>query len=249
VLERPFYVMERLHGEVPIPAPGASGEGPFDEVERAVLAPQAMVALAALHRVDWRARGLAFLGVPDPETGAARREVARWRQRIDRSGIAPDPVLQEALVWLRTHAPSTDSLALLHGDFRLGNWLVVRGGAETRLTGILDWEMVHLGDPIEDLAWCLSHLWRAQTPRAACLAPPAELVRLYEAASGDRVDPERLRFYEVLAVVKMIAIQLTGIRAFRDGRTHDLRMAIFEHQIAFLHALLAALRGWLPLPA
>jgi aminoglycoside phosphotransferase (APT) family kinase protein len=248
VLERPFYVMERLPGEVPIPAPGASGEGPFDAVERAALVPAVTGALAALHAVDWRARGLGFLGVASPGTDAARREVERWTDRIVRSGIPPDPVVREALAWLGEHAPATDRVVLLHGDYRLGNWLVERRGAATRLTGILDWEMVHLGDPVEDLAWCVSHLWRAQTPRAACLAAPAELVAAYERASGHPVDPERLRFYEVLAVVKMIAIQMTGIRAFREGRTTDLRMAIFDHQIAFLHALLAALRGWLPLP-
>jgi aminoglycoside phosphotransferase (APT) family kinase protein len=252
VLERPFYVMERLPGEVPIPAPGPHGEGPFDAAERAALAPQAMRALAALHRVDWKARGLGFLAAPAAggalPAGAARREVERWAARIAASGVAPAPVLAEALVWLRAHAPVCDEAVLLHGDYRLGNWLVERAGAESRLTGILDWEMVHVGDPVEDVAWCVSHLWRAQTPRAACLAPPAELVALYEAESGRRVDPDRLRFYELLAVVKMAAIMLTGIRAFRDGRTRDLRMAIFDHQLPFLHALVAALRGFLPLP-
>lgn len=247
VLERPFYVMERLPGEVPIPAPGPGGEGPFDAAERAALAPQAMAALAALHRVDWRGLGLAFLGVP--ERGAAAAEVERWAARIARSGTAPAPVVAEALDWLRRTAPADGELVLLHGDYRLGNWLVSRAGPATRLTGLLDWEMVHLGDPVEDLAWCSSHLWRAQTPRAACLAPPAELVALYERASGRRVDPERLRWYEVLAIVKMIAIMMTGVRAFEEGRTDDLRMAIFDHQLPFLHALLAALRGWLPLPA
>jgi aminoglycoside phosphotransferase (APT) family kinase protein len=246
VLERPFYVMERLPGEVPIPAPGPRGEGPFDEAERAALAPQVMDALAALHVVDWRARELAFLGVP--AQGAAAAEVQRWAARIARSGVAPAPVVAEALGWLRRHAPPASDVVLLHGDYRVGNWLVSRAGGETRLTGILDWEMVHLGDPVEDLAWCTSHLWRAQTPRAACLAPPAELIALYERAAGRRVDPERVRYYEVLAIVKMIAIMMTGVRAFRDGRTHDLRMAIFDHQLPFLHALLAALRGWLPLP-
>jgi len=247
VLERPFYVMERLAGEVPIPAPGPRGEGPFEEAERAALAPQVMDALAALHAVDWRARGLAFLG--EPKQGAALAEVERWAARIERSGTAPAPVISEALVWLRREAPADHDVVLLHGDYRLGNWLVSRAGAETRLTGILDWEMVHLGDPVEDLAWCASHLWRAQTPRAACLAPPAELVALYERASGRSVDPERLRYYEVLAVVKMLAIMMTGVRAFREGRTGDLRMAMFDHQLPFLQALLAALRGWLPLPA
>ena len=56
---------------------------------------------------------------------------------------------------------------------------------------------------------------------------------------------ERLHFYRVLAVVKMIAIMLTGLRAFRDGRTADLRMAIFDHQLPYLHLLLGMLRGWM----
>jgi aminoglycoside phosphotransferase (APT) family kinase protein len=142
----------------------------------------------------------------------------------------------------------SNEIVLLHGDYRLGNWLVERAGAKSRLTGLLDWEMVHLGDPIEDLAWCISHLWRGSTPRAACLADPEAFVALYETASGRRVDRATLRWFEVLSIVKMIAIMLTGIRAFAEGRTRDLRMAIFDHQLPYLHALLAALRGWLPLP-
>jgi aminoglycoside phosphotransferase (APT) family kinase protein len=240
--------MERLPGDVPIPVPGKSGEGPFDAAARAALAPQVMRALADLHAVDWKARGLDFLGAPPPGRGAAEREVERWRARIEASGIAPDPVLVEALLWLRRHAPAAERVALLHGDYRLGNWLVEGAGAGARLTGLLDWEMVHLGDPVEDLAWCISHLWRGQTPRAACLAAPDELVALYEDAAQLEVDRTALRFYELLAVVKMAAIMLTGIRAFRDGRTRDLRMAIFDHQLPFLHALTAGLRGWLPLP-
>jgi len=248
VLDRPFYVMERLPGEVPIPAPGARGEGPFDVAERGALAAQTARALAQLHAVDWSARGLAFLGAPETGRAAASREVERWRARIERSGIAPDAVVAEALGWLRAHPPAVPETVLLHGDYRLGNWLIARAGGATRLTGLLDWEMVHLGDPLEDVAWCTSHLWRAGTPRAASLVLPDEWLALYAEASGRRVDRERLRFWEVLAAVKMIAIQMTGIRAFCDGRTSDLRMAIFDHQLAFLHALVAGLRGWLPLP-
>ncbi len=248
VLDRPFYVMERLAGEVPIPAAGASGEGPFDAAERAALATAVTRALADLHAIDWKARGLDFLGAPEPGTAPALQELRRWSDRIDASGMPMEPVLAEALGWLRHHPPVSNAIVLLHGDFRLGNWLVERAGVNTRISGLLDWEMVHLGDPVEDLAWCVSHLWRGSTPRAACLAPADEVVALYEAASGRAVDRVALRWFEVLAVVKMIAIMLTGIRAFADGRTRDLRMAIFDHQLPYLHALLAALRGWLPLP-
>ncbi len=246
VLERPFYVMERLSGEVPIPAAGASGSGPFSAAERASLGPDVARRLAELHAFDWSARGLGFLGAPRPGKDAAARELARWEERSSRSGIAPAPVVVDALLWLRRNLPETDEITLVHGDYRLGNWLIARAPEGARVTGVLDWEMVHLGDPLEDFAWCASVLWRAGTPLAGALLPPEELAEHYTKASGRRVDPERLRFYELLTVVKMIAIMHTGIRAFRDGRTRDLRMAIFDHQLPFLHAALAMLRRWLP---
>jgi aminoglycoside phosphotransferase (APT) family kinase protein len=241
VLERPFYVMERLAGEVPIPAQGPNGEGPFTDAERAVLGPEVVAALARLHAVDWRRHGFAFLGVPGRD--AASRELARWETRLRASGEPLAPPLVEALLWLRAHCPSCDEVTLVHGDFRLGNLLVVRENGGARLTGILDWELVHLGDPLEDLAWCASALWRAGGPYASGLMPPEEMAAAYAEASGRRVDEERLRFYDLLALVKMIAIMLTGIHAFREGRTQDLRMAIFDHQLPFLHLMLVMTRG------
>jgi len=243
VLERSFYVMERLPGEVPIPVAGPDGEGPFNEAERLPLATDVVDALARLHAVDWRAYGLEFLG--DPGRAAAARELARWEARIAASGFPLDPPLAEALGWLRRHVPATPEVTLVHGDFRLGNFLVVRDGGGARLTGILDWEMVHLGDPLEDVAWCISPLWRGGTPLASGLMLPEEFVARWAEASGRTPDADRLRFYELLAIVKMIAIMLTGLRAFRDGRTADLRMAIFDHQLPYLYLLLGATRGWL----
>jgi aminoglycoside phosphotransferase (APT) family kinase protein len=245
VLERPFYVMERLPGEVPLPTPGASGGGPFTQAERDSLAPQVAAALARLHAVDWRAHGFDFLGVPAGGRGAAQREVARWEERIGRAAFPLPPLLADALAWLRRSAPATSEIALVHGDYRLGNWLVEQRGDSATLLGVLDWEMVHLGDPLEDLAWCACELWRGGTPLAGALVPPEAFSELYAKASGRTVDPQRMEFYRVLSVVKMIAIMLTGIRAFRDGRTSDLRMAIFDHQLPFLLALLALARGWL----
>jgi aminoglycoside phosphotransferase (APT) family kinase protein len=240
VLDRPFYIMERLPGEVPIPAPSPDGRGPFDDGERAALGPQVARALADLHAVDWRGRGLAFLGVPGGGRDAAARELARWERRLDASALPPDPAVTAALLWLRAHVPSCDETTLVHGDYRLGNFLIVRDGAgAARLSGILDWEMVHLGDPLEDLAWLSSPLWRAGTDFASALLTPEAMAAEYAAAARRATDPARLRFYDVLTIVKMIAIMQTGIRAFHDGRTDDLRMAIFDHQLPFLLLMLA----------
>lgn len=246
VLDRPFYVMERLRGEVPIPVAGRSGTGPFSAEERRVLGRDVARRLAMLHAIEWRLRGLDFLGVPGSGPDAAARELARWEERIRRAALPRAAVVEDALLWLHANVPATDEITLVHGDYRLGNWLVERDGAGARLVGILDWEMVHLGDPLEDLAWCNSLLWRGGTPWAGALIPPEALCAEYALASGRRVDAGRLAFYDVLTLVKMIAIMHTGIRAFRDGRTTDLRMAIFDHQLPFLHAGLAMLRRWLP---
>jgi aminoglycoside phosphotransferase (APT) family kinase protein len=245
VLERPFYVMERLPGEVPLPTAGAGGTGPFTPAEREALAEQVAAALARLHAVDWQKLGFEFLGVPRPGRAAAERELARWEERIERAGFPAPPLLADALGWLRRSLPETGEITLVHGDFRLGNWLVQQSGDTATLLGVLDWEMVHLGDPLEDLAWCSSELWRGQTPWAGAMVPPEDFAAAYARASGRAVDEGRMEFYRVLSVVKMIAIMLTGIRAFRDGRTSDLRMAIFDHQLPFLFALLALSRGWL----
>lgn len=245
VLERPFYVMERLPGSVPIPASRLDGTAPFDEAEGAALGPQVALELARLHAVDWKALELGFLGAPEPGRAAAERETERWAQRIEKSGITPPPVVSEALLWLRTHLPETSETTLVHGDYRLGNFLVERDGAGSRLTGVLDWEMVHLGDPLEDLAWCTSPIWSAGTGMAGAMIPTDRFALAYARESGRPLDLARLQFYGVLSVVKMLAIMLTGIRAFCDGRTRDLRMAVFDHQQRGLCALLAVLRGWL----
>ena len=245
LLERPFYVMEKLSGEVPLPVEGPDGDGPFSEGQRRALAPQVTQTLAKLHAVGWREHGLGFLGAPEPGRAAAERELARWEERIERAGFPMAPVLAESLAWLRANVPATDEITLVHGDYRLGNFLVELEPDEAKLTGILDWEMVHLGDPLEDLAWCSSPLWRGGTPNVGTMLSPEEFADAYAAASKRAIDPARMAFYETLSVVKMSAIMLTGIRGFQDGRTDELRMAVFDHQLPFLHALLAVSRGWL----
>jgi aminoglycoside phosphotransferase (APT) family kinase protein len=245
ILERSFYVMERLPGEVPVPVAGPDGSGPFTDAERPALAADVVGALARLHAIDWHTYDLGFLGDPGVGSAAAARELARWEARIEASGLPCDPPVAEALGWLRQHVPESRDVTLVHGDYRLGNFLVERDGGGSRLTGILDWEMVHLGDPLEDVAWCISPLWRGGTPFASGLLSPEDFVARWAESSGRAPDPARLEFYGVLSIVKMIAIMLTGLRAFRDGRTTDLRMAIFDHQLPYLYLLLGMTRGWL----
>jgi aminoglycoside phosphotransferase (APT) family kinase protein len=246
VLGAPFYVMDFVEGDVPLPMLRPDGTPPIaDEAERRAVARDFMANLVRLHRFDWERSPVAVFPVPSGTRDAALRQILFWRKTLERARPDPQPMLVRALRELDRRAsrlPEHGDVRLVHGDFRTGNFL--RLGAEVR--AILDWEMVHLGDPMEDLAWAACRLWRGQSRLAGVLVPPEELCRVYEEEGGFSVDRERLAFYDLLSGVKMAVIMLTGLRAFADARTDDIRMAIFRHQFAGVNLILAESLGLIP---
>ena len=108
--------------------------------------------LATLHTLDWRAAGLEFLGVPEAGAGFVRREIAKWRELIDVSDHAPEPILTDLICWLEANVPHTDRVTLVHGAYRTGNLLI----DHDRVSAVLDWELQVLGDPMYDVAYVLS---------------------------------------------------------------------------------------------
>jgi aminoglycoside phosphotransferase (APT) family kinase protein len=132
--------------------------------------------------------------------------------------LEPQPVLELAVAWLRAHQPVAQRITIVHADYRTGNFLV----DGDRITGVLDWEMVHLGDPLEDVAWVCLRSWRwAGDGRVGGLLPRDEFYRRYEEASGLTVDEASVRFWEVLGNLKLAVIFLTGARSFCEGRSKD----------------------------
>ncbi len=110
------------------------------------------------------------------------------------------PGIELGLSWLRDHVLENQIASLVHGDFRLSNFLI----CETGLSSVIDWELAHLGDPIEDLGWLCMRSWRFSEPDrpAAGLCSRDTLLTAYENAGGQRIDNNRLRFWEVLGNVK-----------------------------------------------
>jgi hypothetical protein len=133
-------------------------------------------------------------------------------------------VLEWAIRWLETHLPEPLPPVLCHRDFRTGNYMV----DGTELTGILDWEFAGWGDPDEDIGWFCCKGWRfARLDReAGGIAPRALFYREYEAASGRRLDPDRVRFWEILANVRWAVIALQQSDRVLRGGARDLATAI-----------------------
>jgi len=208
-LGAPTVILERVAGVTDIlalRAPEPSGRN------RAVVLDFA-AAGAKLHAVD--VTGLGFLGTPTRETAAAI-QVGLWEAQFVKHRMEPHPAIAFAFQWLKANAPVAERISLVHGDFRLGNFLYE--GEE--ITALLDWEMAHLGDPVEDLAWAYRSLW---TPEMH--VPIDAFVCHYTASGGIAVKAETLLFYRLFSEIKHAVISLTAARSFADGRSRNLRLA------------------------
>jgi aminoglycoside phosphotransferase (APT) family kinase protein len=208
LLGTPFYVMEKIDGVIPSEVPPYHAFGfclDASPAERAALWWAGVEALARVHAVDWRTRGLDALGAPGPGTDPLDRQLAWWRRYLDWvRGDRPQPVLTAALEWLHAHRYTPRRVTLCWGDARLPN-MIFRDG---RVVGVLDWEMAFLGDPEADLGWWL-FLDRANSegygiPRLPGFPGSTETIAGYERLSGHRV--EQPRWQEVFAAFRFGAI-------------------------------------------
>lgn len=207
-LGRPWYLMSRVHGEVPV------GWHELPDQQRTALAGQALEILAALHATPWRQAELAS-SLRNVDADPATTAVAWYRDRFARAGDAVPAVVQAGLWWLETHRPDPVTPVLLHNDFRMGNLVVADG----RIAGVLDWEHVGVGDPTADLVWCFLPIW--VDPGVAL----SDVIDVYTAATGWEPDPHALRFYTALGHLRLAYYSLMGDLAFRSGRSDDLRLA------------------------
>jgi len=228
VLGQPFYVMEKVEGDIPFPPP-ISFDPDFrlipDDQERKSLADDFVRNLALIHTADWQSLGLDFLGVPGPGTGAARMAVEFWEDRIARAGFGKKPVVAYAANWLKDNLVENDRVSLIHGDYRSGNYIKRDG----RILAILDWELVHLGDPLDDIAYIMG-AWRSAQPHnwLSHLLPEEEFFPRYEEASGIKIDMDKLEFYHMLHNFKSFGIGVTAAGAWRTRHDLDLRIGVFS---------------------
>jgi aminoglycoside phosphotransferase (APT) family kinase protein len=207
-LGRPALVMDLARGT----CDGFVLNGDRPLAERVALAHRIYDELAGIHLVGWRSLELTQV-LDDPGSKAALRAVDHWEGELRRVQLDPEPELTFVLAWLRANAPGNERTTLVHGDFKPGNLLL--DGDE--VSAVLDWETAHLGDPHEDLGWVTNPL-RGGEHRIAGAWEPQDLLDRWAERTGFTVDPEAVRWWQVLANVKLCVIVLTGSRAFVEGR-------------------------------
>ena len=227
VFGAPFLFCEKASGQAVVPWVSAYEPGLEDGYRRR-LAEQFIDALAALHRVPWQDKPIAEMAQGITGENAALVNVDYWATQIARWAMRPYPLAEWGIRWLKAHCPVAPRVVIVHGDYRTGNFLE-QGGV---ITSILDWELVHLGDPHEDLGWASLPMYMGGSKLICRLAEPDWFYARYGERAGFEVSMGSVRYYRALALLKLAATHMAAARCFEEGRFNDMRMPAMGSQIA-----------------
>jgi aminoglycoside phosphotransferase (APT) family kinase protein len=237
VIGSEFYVMERLEGTIPRRRLG------FDATPEQVstLCGRAWDVLVDLHGVDVSA--IPALSSLDRGEGYVGRQVAGWTDRLGRARTDDLGDWSPVTTWLDAHQPADRGQCLIHNDYRFDNLVLSPG--DLRVTGVLDWEMATVGDPLMDLGGALAYWveadddgffqqFRRQPSSEPGMWTRREIVDHYASRTGLVVTPEQWRFYEVFGLFRLAVIaQQIWFRYFH-GQTHNDAYAVFGPAVAYL---------------
>jgi aminoglycoside phosphotransferase (APT) family kinase protein len=221
----PFFICEHVAGDVAAPWLGSGAT----EAHRRQIVTQFLDILAELHTLGWEQLPLRELlaEVPAGER-IERAPLTEWRALVSRPLNRYYPLLDWAGHWLHENCPIPPRITIVHGDYRVGNFLEQNG----RITAILDWELTHLGDPHEDLGWALVPTFNGGSRKLYGVMERSEVIDRYQNKAGIALSPRSLAYYEAFALYQMAAIQICGVHAFEVAGFNDMRMAAMSTQMA-----------------
>ncbi len=235
VIGVPFYIMERIEGEV------ITGTMPPDldeEAERARVADELLDALVEIHAVDWTTIGLEGFGKP---TGYLERQLRRFTGLWEHNRTRELPEVERIGRWLQANLPESPPATIVHGDYRLGNTMFDRS-APARLIAILDWEMATIGDPLADLGYMVMQWTEAgddlgrfnlhQVTTLPGFPTRRELIGRYEERAGRSM--RDLNWYVTLALWKAVVFMEGNYKRAVAGSTDDPYLKTFGEGVVEL---------------
>ena len=223
-LGNPFVIAERIIGTDLRKALARGGTGR----ERSEIGRELAALQGAIHALDTADCPRHIFEAFD-----VAREVHRWTAPLLAGAEVAHPVLRAAIAWLAANIPEVERPCIAHGDFKANNILWSEAGRPV----ILDWELAHIGDPVEDLAWTM--LWTTRDDIVCGLLTPEDYLAAYEQSTAMRVDRKRLFFWQLYALVKLCGILRSGSGTARDGRDLGPSHALLSRGSAHLEAAMA----------
>lgn len=204
---------------------GVTGIGTNYGARVAGIAPQFLKHLVVIHNFDWRSADLPSFAAPTAYPKQAALWQANWYIRIWEQD-APEAIPLVSLIhrWLLENAPECHELSLIHADYRMGNFMFDEQSGE--MTAVLDWELAHIGDFHEDVAYVTQKLFglvNDQGEFMCCgLFTRDDFLRRYQELSGRTINPETLRYYEVVNAWKSVVHTFAScLRVAQEGNNHQ----------------------------
>jgi aminoglycoside phosphotransferase (APT) family kinase protein len=246
VIGAPFYVMEKVEGDVVVQEVPEALDTP---AERARMAEELIDALSEIHAVDWRACGLEGYGKP---SGYLERQVRRFSGLWEHNKTREVPEVEEGTKWLAANMPESGPATIVHGDYRLGNTMLAPG-APARLVAIFDWELATIGDPLADVGYLTATYAEPgdadnDTPMFALNSvttregfPSREsLIARYEERAGRSMSD--VRWYQTLAMWKSAVFLEGSYKRLLAGTTDDPFFKLLDEGVPNIarHALAIA---------
>lgn len=233
----PFYVMERIAGEVIVGDVPPALDSPK---QRRAIADELIDALVEIHAVDWRAAGLEGFGKP---SGYLERQVRRFSGLWEINKTRDITAVERVGSWLADQMPDSPASTIVHGDYRLGNTMFA-SQPPARLVSVLDWEMATIGDPLADVGY-MCMFWSqdgdaddslraqvGQVTRRQGFPSRQELIDRYEQQSGRSM--RDLRWYTALALWKATVFMEGNYKRAIAGSTDDPHLRAFGEGVVEL---------------
>ena len=221
VIGAPFYVMERVAGEVLTTSVPPALDGPG---ERRRIGEELVDTLVEIHAVDWRACGLEGYGKP---TGYLDRQLRRFSGLWEHNRTRELPAMERLTAWLTEHRPESGPATIVHGDFRLGN-VMLAPEPPPRVVAIFDWELATIGDPLADVGYLVAtwaepgddtHGLFGGVTAEGGFPSRQELIARYEERSGRSMSD--VRWYTTLALWKAAVFLEGSYKRRLAGTTED----------------------------
>jgi aminoglycoside phosphotransferase (APT) family kinase protein len=213
-LGNPFLICDAIGGETIV----RRIQRQLDDAGRGRLLRQCAAALAAIHRAD-----------PDLPGISSDDQMAEWRDQLDIMGDTT-ATFEWAFRWLADNRPPASPPRLVHGDFRMGNLIVDGSG----LAAVLDWELVHVGEVYEDLAWFCIRAWRFGAPlslAAGGLGSIEDFLHCYEKAGGAAIDRAAFHWWLVQATLRWGVICRYQAERHLSGQTPSVELATIGRRV------------------
>ncbi len=213
------FIMERVVGET---LGRKILRDPEFAYARSHLTGQCADALARIHTMPQQ-------GLPPLSTSNGLDQIAKY-EGIYRGFELPRPVFELAIAWLRANPPRPTQLGVVHGDFRLGNIIVNPAG----LAAVLDWELAHIGDPREDIAWMCVNSWRfgQSDKRLGGFGQLEYFLEAYARAGGERYQPAEIDWWEILGSLKWGIMCMIMYAAFKSGPDASVERAAIGRRVS-----------------